>query len=86
MPSGGPADAIVGEVIDFHSRGLLSGVFKTHAIDRVVSVLYAYGHELVIIEGNMLEAALDSGVRRFSPSYWAMPIDQYALELALIDT
>lgn len=55
----------------------LAAVFKKHGVDTVICAAYAEGDALVKIEENLLEAALQSDVRRFSPSCWAAPAEQY---------
>lgn len=68
VPAGIEHEAVTPEVVDFGSKDGLSAVFKKHKVDTVLSTIFAFGDEMVQIQGRLLDAALESGVRRFSPS------------------
>lgn len=64
------------EVVDFRSKDVLSAMFKKHTVDTVLSTIFIFGEEMRQTEEVLLEAALDSGVRRFSPSCWATAVEK----------
>jgi hypothetical protein len=64
------------EIIDLNSRDAIVAALRKHNVDTVVSAYFLWANEWET-EVTLVEAAEAAGVRRFAPTCFAMPNNQY---------
>jgi hypothetical protein len=76
IPEPTTTNTLTTEVVDFTNQEQLTSVFKKHHVDTVISALFLPNLGEWKVEENLLNAAIEAGVRRFAPSNFAGPVEE----------
>jgi hypothetical protein len=71
------------DIIDFVHQDAITTALKKRHVDTVISILFLVGPDEWKIEQNLLNAAVAAGARRFAPSNFAGPVEEYVLRSSI---